>query len=188
MKRILLGGLLGAVVLVAWLIVADGILGLKRGIDMKELVDERVVYAFLVEHVKEPGRYICNPEVLPEQRFPGHDPIFAVHYTGLGHDDAGQEMLAGLLIAFLASTAGALLLANASSRVLSRYGSRVLFFAAIGIVVVLMGIGARFGLASYPLGDAVALAVHDLGAWVLAGLAVAAVVKSRGGEAATKAG
>jgi len=32
---------------------------------------------------------------------------------------------------------------------------------------------ARFGISAYSLGDAVALGVHDLVAWVLAGLAVA---------------
>lgn len=159
--------------MIIWLIVADGILGLKRNIEMSQLPDERVVYAFLSEHVSEAGRYVLNPEVLPDQRFPGDVPIFAVHYSGLGHDDAGQELIIGLVIALLAPVVGAWLLGNASTRVLSRYGSRVLFLATVGIVVALLGISARFGISAYTLGDAVALGVHDLAAWVVAGLVVA---------------
>lgn len=188
MRRVLVGGLVGGIALIAWFAVADGILGLKRGIDMNHLADERVVYAFLAEHVTTPGRYVCNPELLPERRFPGHAPIFAVQYSGLGHDDAGQEMRVGLVVALLACVAGAWLLANASSRVLSRYGSRVAFLAGIGIVVALISIAARFGISAYSMGDAVVLGVRDLAGWVLAGLAIAWVVKPRGGQATKAAG
>jgi len=177
MRRILLGGLLGGVVMIAWFFVADGILGVKRGIDMNQLPKEREVYAFLAERVTVPGRYVCNPELLPDQRFPGHDPIFVVQYSGLGHDDAGQEMILGFVVAVMAAVAGAWVLANASSRVLSRYGSRVLFLAAVGVVVGLLSFVARFGISSYSLGDALALAVHDLAGWVVTGCAVAAVVR-----------
>ena len=177
MKRVLLAGLLGGLVLIVWLIVVDGLLGFSRAIDMKELPEERVVYAFLVEHVKEPGRYVLNPEVLPEQRFPGDDPIFGLHYTGLGHDDAGQEMLLGLVVMLLSPIAGAWLLANSSARTLSRYGRRVGFFAMIGVVVALLGLMARFGLARYSLGDASVWAIHDFAAWVLAGLVVSCFIR-----------
>lgn len=144
---------------------------------MKQLPNERVVYAFLSEHVTRPGRYVCNPEVLPEQRFPGNAPIFAVHYSGLGHDDAGQEVILGVVVALLAPIAGAWLLGNASSRILSRYGSRLLFFAMIGIVLFLLGTAARFGISAYSLGDALALGAHDLAAWVLAGCVVAWIMR-----------
>ena len=172
MKRVLLAGLLGGLVLIVWLFVVDAILGFSRAIDMNQLPEERVVYAFLVEHVEEPGRYVLNPEVLPEQRFSGDDPIFGLHYTGLGHDDAGQEVLVGLVVMLLSPIAGAWLLANSATRTLSRYGRRVAFFGMIGVVVALMCLMARFGLARYSLGDASAWAIHDLAAWVLAGLLV----------------
>ncbi|MGD9403464.1 MAG: hypothetical protein PVF95_14490 [bacterium] len=177
MKRVLLAGLLGGLVLIVWLIVVDGLLGFSRAIDMKQLPEERVVYAFLVEHVKETGRYVLNPEVLPEQEFPGDDPIFGLHYTGLGHDDAGQEMLVGLVVMLLAPIAGAYLLANSSDRTLSKYGRRVAFFAMIGVVAALLGLMARFGLARYSPVDASAWAVHDLAAWVLAGLVVSRLIR-----------
>jgi hypothetical protein len=173
MKKVVMGGLMGGFVLIVWLIVVDGLMGFKRNIEMNQIPDERTVYEFLKKHVTEPGRFIFNPEVTPDQRFPGDDPIFAVHYTGLGHDDAGLEMMLGLAVMLLAPIIGAWLLWNASSRVLSRYQSRVLFFASIGIVMALFTFLARFGLASYSLRDSVALTAHDLTAWVLAGLVVA---------------
>ena len=188
MKRVLLAGLLGGVVMIVWLIVVDAFLGFGRSIDMNQLPEERTVYAFLVEHVKEPGRYVLNPEVLPDQRFPGDDPIFGLHYTGLGHDDAGQEMLIGLVVMLLSPIAGAWLLANSSPRTLSRYSRRVAFFAIIGVVVALMGVGARFGLASYSLGDASAWGIHDLGAWVCAGLLVSRFVRPPTERSEAKAG
>lgn len=177
MKRAILAGLLGGVVLVVWFVIVDGFLGFKRGIEMNQVADEKAVYAFLVERLPEPGRYVFNPEVLPDQSFPGEDPVFAVQYSGLGHADAGQEMLVGLVIMLLTPVVGAWLLFNASSPVLSSYGSRLTFFSVIGIVFTLFGVMARFGLARYPLVNAIALSVHDLVAWVAAGLVVARFVR-----------
>jgi hypothetical protein len=159
------------------MIIGDGILGFKRSIDMKEHPNERQVYDFLVEQMPGPGRYIINPEILPEQRFPGSDPIFSIQYSGLGHDDSGQEMLVGLFVMFLAPTTGAWLLRNASKNILSRYSMRVLFLAMIGIVLALFSILARFSLAAYSLGESLVLAVHDFAGWIFAGLAVAWIIK-----------
>lgn len=187
MKKVLLGGLAGGVVMIVWLVVADGLFGLKRSIDMHQPRNERVLYDFLAEHITQPGRYVLNPEVIPDRGFPGDDPIFAVHYTGLGHADAGKEMLAGLVLALLSAAAGAWLLDNASSRVRSRYASRVAFFTVIGVAAALLGVSARFGLAAYPMSSALGLAAHDLAAWVLAGLAVARLVKPATEDAPTGA-
>lgn len=177
LRRTIVAGLLGTVVLFVWFVVVDGFLGFERNIQMRQLDDERAVYAFLAEHVRTPGRYVCNPEVLPEQRFPGNEPIFSVQYSGLGHADAGQEMLVGLIIMLVAPFVGALLLAGASNRVLSKYSTRLLFFSGIGVVMALFGVMERFGLASYPLGPAAALSLHDLAAWVVVGVPVAWLVK-----------
>ena len=177
MKKTILAGLSGGILLLAWFSVVDGLIGFRRNVAMRELADERLVYAFLSEHIRTPGRYVLNPQVLPEHRFPGEEPIYSVQYSGLGHADAGQEMLAGLVIMIAAPLAGAILLANASGRVMSRYLTRFLFFSGIGFVMALFGIIERFGLASYPLADALALAGHDLGAWVVVGLWVAWMIR-----------
>ncbi|MFH1327542.1 MAG: hypothetical protein ABIH76_01620 [Candidatus Bathyarchaeota archaeon] len=172
MKRTIFAGLIGGVVLIIWLIIVDGILGFKRDIEMKHLSDERLVYNFLNEHVTKPGRYVCNPEFLPGQDFPGDDPIFVVQYSGLGHSDAYQEMLVGIIVAFLASFLGALLLANASNRILSKFRSRLFFFSGLGTIMALFCIMTRFSIGGYPLNGALILALHDLVAWVVAGLVI----------------
>lgn len=175
MKKVVFAGLLGGLVMAASLVVVDGLLGVRQRFDMNALGNERVVYGFLAEHVTEPGRYVLNPQVVPGQGFPGDEPIFAVHYTGLGHADAGREMLTGLLLMLLACGTGAWLVAHASTGIRARYASRLGYFGLIGLVTAMMGTGVRFGLAAYALEPALALAAHDLVIWVLAGLVVAAV-------------
>lgn len=179
MKRVLVGSLLGLVVMLAWFVVVDGILGLTRSIRMKQLPNERTVYSFLIEHVEEPGRYVCDPEVTPEQEYPGDDPIFVVNYSGLGHDDAGKEMVLGLLVMLFALVAGAGLLWNSSPRVLSGYASRLIFFVTIGVVVAIFGLLNRFGLGAHSLGDALLLTIHDIVAWGGAGLVVCRIVRPK---------
>jgi hypothetical protein len=177
MKKIVIAGLIGGSVFLVWFIVVDGILGFKRSIEMKQLSNERSVYEFLSENVTEPGRYVCDPEVLPEQEFPGEDPIYVVQYSGLGHDDSGQEMLVGFIIMFLAPLLGAWILTNASNRVLSSFGFRLLFFTGIGTVMSLFGIMTRFSIGGYPLGDTLALTLHDLLAWIVAGILISWYIK-----------
>ncbi len=177
MRGVIRAGFLGSVVLVVWLVVVNGLLGFGRDLMMKELEDERAVHAFLVEHVPEPGRYVCNPEILPGQGFPGEDPVFSVQYSGLGHAAAWQEAVLGLLVVLAAPMLGAWLLGHASTSVLSRYNSRVLFFWVIGVVFSLFGTMGRFGLAGHALGPAVALSILDLTGWLLAGLVVARIVR-----------
>jgi hypothetical protein len=182
MKKVLLGSLLGLVVMLAWFVVVDGIFGFTRNIRMKPLPNERAVYSFLIENVEEPGRYVCNPMVIPDQGYPGEDPIFVVNYSGLGHDDAGQEMLVGLLVMILSMVAGSGLLRKSSPHILPRYVSRFGFFLTIGVVAALFGLMNRFGLGAYPLGHALTLAAHDLIAWGLAGLVVCRIVKPNVGK------
>jgi hypothetical protein len=163
-------------VMVVWLVVVDGILGFTRNIEMNQLPDERAVYTFLTQQVAEPGGYVCNPEITPAQEFPGDEPIFTIYYSGLGHADAGQEMLVELAAMLLALFVGSWLLWKSSPSVLSRYGTRVFFFATIGVVVALLSLLNRFGIGAYPLGSALALAIHDLLAWGIAGLVKTVVV------------
>lgn len=173
MRRILVAGLLGAVALIVWTFVVDAFLGYKRSIEMDQLPAEREVYAFLRERVTEPGRYVCNPEVRPGEEFPGHEPVFSIQYSGVGHADAGQEMIVSLVIMLLAPTLGACLLSKTADRTLASYGRKVFFFVELGIVVALFSGVARFGIGAYSLRDALALALHDVLAWTVVGLVVA---------------
>ena len=66
-RRVILPGLAGGIVLIVWTMLVNGIFGFGSSINMKRIPEERVVYEILKEHVTEPGRYTCNPEVVPER-------------------------------------------------------------------------------------------------------------------------
>jgi hypothetical protein len=177
MKKVIVAGLLGALVLIVWTFVVNGILGFKAGIDMKQVPNEREVYEVLKENVTEPGRYVCNPEVTSERRFPDGEPVFGILYGGMGHEGAGGMMWFGLVIYILSPIIAAWMLSQASALVLSSYLRKVLFFSAIGLLFALFGDLANAGIGSYPVRDAVIWALHDIILWTIIGLAVSGMMR-----------
>jgi hypothetical protein len=173
LKRVILPGLVGGLVLFAWTFAANGLFGFKREIDMKHIPAERQVHQVLKESVLEPGRYTVNPQLSSTGRFPDGEPVYGILYGGVGHEAAGRLALIELGVIFLAPIIGAWMLSDASPRTRASYRRRVLFFAAIGLLLALFGDLRDFGIGTYPLRDAVLLAAHDVVAWTAVGLAVA---------------
>ncbi len=172
-KQVLISVLPGAVVLVAWTFLVNGILGFGSSIDRRPISDERRVHEALKTSLTEPGRYIANPELTLDGNFPEGEPVFGIQYSGMGHDAAGAVMLVQLAIFVVASTIGAWMLSVCSPRMLSSYPRRVLYFVALGTLIALCGGLANFGIDSYGVKDAMLLALVDILAWTLAGLVVA---------------
>jgi hypothetical protein len=172
-KKVIVSGLLGGVILIAWAFVVNGVLGFRSRIDMKPISNERQVYETLKAYVVEPGRYICNPELSLSGSFPSKEPVFSIHYSGVGHELAGRLMLFQLAVFLLAPMIAAWMLSVASGRILASYPLRALFIAAIGLLVAVYGDLLKFGIDNYPLGDALMLAAYDVVAWTLVGLVVA---------------
>jgi hypothetical protein len=179
LKKVIVSGFLGGVVLVAWTFAANGILGFRSNVDRKPILNERQVYECLKGNILQPGRYICNPEPTLPGRFPGQEPVYSITYSGIGHDSAGRLMLVQLGLFFLAPMIGAWMLSLASERVLTSYPRKVLFFVAIGLLFAVFGTLTHYGIDSYPLRDALKLAAYDLIAWTLVGLVVAWRLQSR---------
>jgi hypothetical protein len=173
LKKVIVAGLLGGLVLFAWTFAVNGILGFRNSIDRRPIPDERQVHECLKGSIREPGRYICNPEPTLSGTFPGGEPVYSIIYSGMGHDAAGRFMLTQLGLFFLAPLLGAWLLSCTSERVLASYRRKVFFFAAIGLLFAVSGTPARYGIDSYPLADALVLAAYDLITWTLVGLVVA---------------
>ena len=170
-KRIVVAGLLGALVMFGWTVVVNGILGFRVAIDMNRIDNERLVYEVLKHNITEPGRYVFNPEVT-DAGFPLGEPVFSVLYGGVGHEAAGRMTLLHLAIAFIVPTIAAWMLSLASRRVLSSYRRRVLFIAAIGLLIGLSAHLANFGIGSYPASSAAILFVHEIALWTAVGLVV----------------
>ena len=173
LKKVIVSGLLGGIVLVVWTFAANGILGFRNDVDGRPIPDERQVYECLKGNIVEPGRYSCNPELASSGMFPGEEPVFGITYSGMGHASAGRLMLVQLGLFFLAPLIGAWMLSRTSERVLASYPRKMLFFVAIGLLFAVFGMLTRYGIDSYPLTDALMLAAYDLIAWTLVGLVVA---------------
>jgi hypothetical protein len=172
-KKVIISGLLGGVVLFAWTFVVNGILGFRSSIDMKQIPNERQVYEILKESIVEPGRYICNPAMSSSGSFPGEEPVFGIHFSGMGHGSAGKLMVWQLAVFLVAPTIGAWMLSVTSGWILASYPRKVLFFAAIGLLFAVYGALTDFRIDSYPPGDALMLAGRDVISWTLVGLVVA---------------
>jgi hypothetical protein len=172
-KNVIGAGLLGAVVLMVWTIVVDGLLGFHSRIEMKQLAGERQVYETLKQYVVDPGRYAINPPLTSERRFPEGEPAFSVLYGGVGHEAAGRSMLIGLAVFLITPVIAAWMLSQMSGRVLSSYGRRVAFFVGIGLLFALSSDLAHMGIGGYPPGDAVILAFRHVIDWTLVGLVIA---------------
>jgi hypothetical protein len=180
MKRVIVSGLLGFVVIVVWMVLVNGILGFQSRMTMKRIDGEREVYETLKVHITEPGRYTCNPEPTAEGRYPEGEPAYGILYGGVGHEAAGRDMLLQLPIFIVSPFLAAWLLSAASPHVRSRYGRRVLFVSGIGLLVAVWGRLREFGIASYPARDALVLAAHDLALWILVGVVVSARMGPQG--------
>ncbi len=185
-KNIVTAGLLGALVLIGWTFVVDGVFGFRSSLDMKEITAESEVYNTLKTHITEPGRYSCNPELTEDQRFPDGEPVFSVLYSGMSHDQAGKETLVGLIVFLLTPLLGAWLLGQTSDRVLSSYPRKVLFFAGIGLLFALYADLTRFGVGGYPARDTLMFGIYHVAAWTLVGVSVAWRLKPTGAETANR--
>lgn len=176
-KKIIISGILGCIVLIVWVFIVNVIFGFQARIDMKQIPEERQVYEIIKEYIVVPGRYIFNPKPTPEGGSPDGEPVFGIFYGGVGHEAAGNQMTVELLVFFLVATIGAWMLSQTSERILDSYPRKVLFFTAIGLVIALFSDMRNFGIASYPLKDALMLALNHVIVWTLMGLVIAWRIK-----------
>jgi len=181
MRRVVIAGLMGSLTLIVWMVVVNGLLGFKAGVEMKRLDNEREVYETLRDNVSQPGRYTVDPEVTAEGRFPEGEPVFSVLYGGMGHGSAGGHAIAGLVVMLIVPFAGAWLLSQASDRVLSSYPRKVLFFLVLGVLIALFSDFDKFGIGGYPLRDVLMLGLHDIVLWTLVGMVIASRIRPAGG-------
>jgi len=178
-KRVIVSGVMGAIVLIIWAFVANALLGLRSGIDMRSVSNERQVYDVLRDNIVAPGGYIVNPPPSQSGDLVPGQPVFSIRYSGVGHEAAGRILIMQIVIALIASLMAAGMLSVTSDRVMASYLRRVLFFAAIGLLFAFFSDLALFGIGGYPLRSALLLAGNDLISWTLVGLVVARWVRPR---------
>ena len=174
-KRIVLSGVLGGVVLMATAGVANVVFGFRTYIDLRTVPDERHVYGVLKQSVKTPGAYMFNPAV-GANGFPGQEPVFLVRYSGMGHDFAGIGMLLELGVAVISALIAASMLWLFSSRV-STYGWRLVFFVLVGLLFAVWSDMGSVGILGNSVSSALLLAGHQIVSWTLAGSVMAALMR-----------
>jgi hypothetical protein len=173
MKRVLIPGLLAAVVYFLTTFVANVMFGFSNRITMKQVPNERAVYEVLRDNVTEPGIYLCNPALTADRRFPDNEPAYGIHYSGIGHESAGLGGILGLFIVIAAPIIATWMLSVTSERFISSYANRVLFFFTLGCLLAAFSDLNRFGIGGYPLSHALILSARTVLTWTLMGLVVA---------------
>ena len=181
LKRILLTGALGGVVLVLWAFVANGIFGFTRAIEMNQIPNEHAVYSVLRETITAPGVYVANPEPTPGVGFPAGEPVFSIRYGGMGHEAAGSLFIGQLVLTFAASILVAGLLSATSANVLCRYTRKVFYIICIGLLLAVFGDLSKYGIGGYPASSALLLAANHVVSWSLAALVMAWSMRPSGG-------
>lgn len=172
LKKVVIPGLLGGLVLLLWTFIANGILGFRTNVDMKQIPNERELYQILQKSIPEPGRYICNPEITASEMFPENEPVFSILYGGVGHESAGGQAMRGLLIFLITPVLGAWLLSKTSLDFRKSYLRKVLFFSVIGILIALFKDIQNSGIGDYPFNDALLHGMFSFVSWTLAGIVV----------------
>jgi hypothetical protein len=174
-KKIALSAAAGAAVMILWAVVANAVLGLRPRIDMRRPTNMEQVYQVLLANVATPGGYIVQSAA--NDTAPTGDPVFGIRYSGIGHASAGQTLIFQLLIALLTCALVAVLLSMVSPRVGSSYPRRVIFVALVGIAFAVNGDLSKYDIGGYPMGSALLLAANTSVAWILVGLAAAAILR-----------
>jgi len=177
MKKVFVSGLVGAVVLLVWTFVLNGILGFNARLSMKQVPNEREVYHVLKATITEPGRYLCNPALASDGRFPENEPVFGILYSGVGHEAAGLGAILGLLQFLIVPSIAAWLLSITSDQFRSRFLNRVLFFVVIGFLLAIAGDLNSFGIGASPLTVALIFAARTIVTWTILGLVIAALMR-----------
>ncbi len=186
MTRIVLAALSGAVIYYVWQMMAWMVLPI-HGPTVSGLPNEDPVRDLLVEQNVETGVYIVpygTEEAMadPESEFMKRHaagPIFSVYF----HKDglapmAPSVMVGGFLLDFLGAAIAAAMLSCAVGGCCCRsYVQRVGFVAALGVFLALMGHVAYYNWMHFPADYTAMFALDVIVGWLLAGLAIAAIIK-----------
>lgn len=180
-RNILKAGLLGGVVMMLWLFVSNAMIPIKSQLIHKIPPNQLELHAALKASITEPGTYTC-PYLLREDEHLLEDyrdqPVYSIIYSGYSHG-AGQDagFYRPILVVFAMAFLAAWLLSLLSREVLASYWRKVLFVAAIGLLVALSDDVLQMSFGPQPQDYLFFLAVNNLITWTLGGLVIAGQIK-----------
>jgi len=185
MTRILLAGVVGAVVYYIWGMAAWMLIPLHTP-TLAGLPEQDAIRTALQSQDLQTGVYVIpwsddesdwqEPESELSQNYRS-GPLVSIYYRQDGSEPMPTRMLVGgFVIDLLAATLAACLLSGALG-CCRGYASRVGFVLGLGIFVALVGHASYWNWMHFPAGYTIAFMVDVIVGWTLAGLAIAAIVR-----------
>lgn len=188
MKRVLIAGVLGAIVYYVWGMSVWMVFHLHDS-TLSHLPDESPITVAFREQNLETGVYAA-PGFESEDQWDSfverhrQGPIYSVYYTKEGSEPMGPKvMLGGLVIDLLAATLAACLLTSAASGCCRGYAARVGFVTGLGLFVGLVGHASYWNWMHFPLDYTIMFIVDVTIGWTLTGLVIAAIIKPQPADA-----
>lgn len=198
MKKIILGGLVGGVILFVWGILAWVVLPLHDA-SLRRIADEDTVITALRSSMAAEGVYVfpAMPEqsagMTAQQREAAmaswtekykRGPIGLIIYDPEGANPFMPSMMVvGFILDFLSALVAAWFLSR-STAVVSSYTARVAFCGMLGLFASLVTHLTYWNWMSFPRDYTTAMVLDAVVGWVLAGLGIGALVKAPKVEAA----
>lgn len=174
-KKILLSGLLGALVIMVWITISSEII-LLSGDKTEEIQDDKEIHSILKNRLQKSGIYwLPGHEGQNQGQYADYEnePIFFVYYAGTTPGTMIAPTIVEFVSIFLTPMIAAWLLSMASMKILARYSRRVLFVAVIGLLFAVYG-----DLFSHkPLDRMLLSSINHVIAWTLVGLVLAWRIK-----------
>jgi hypothetical protein len=184
MKKLLLAGVVGGVIMFVWAMLYWAVLGIGSS-SMKNTVDETAVAATLKSNLGPQGVYVLPS--MPASQSPADmdahmkkyeaGPIAMIIYNPSGADPmmTGQ-LIGGLILNILTCLVAAWFLSRSTAST-SSYFSRVAFCGMFGILVSLASHLLNWNWMGYPLDYITKWIVDCVIGFILAGLGIAAFIK-----------
>ncbi len=187
-KKVILAGLSGGIVMFGWLFLTNAVLPFKSNLIHRvlPLQAQLEVHGALGKWVTDPGSYsIPYLSREEEERFPDYrdQPTYSIVFEGYTHGGGGgrgrlmSSIPVVLLAVFLPPLLAAWMLSLASTATRLTYFWRVLFVAAIGMIVALNDDVLQMSFGPQAKDYLYFLAVNNLVAWTLTALVIAKMVR-----------
>ena len=183
MKRILIGGIVGGIVVFLWGAISHMVLPTgKMGI--RSIPNEAAVVGAMRASIQEPGFYFFPGMDMSREPTPEEEKAWNAKYeagpTGiLVYQPTGSTPLAPgqLLTELLSGTLAALLAAFLVSHVAGGFGRRAMLVAMLGLFAWLSISISYWNWYRFPFSFTLTEAIDQVGGWLFGGLALAAIVK-----------
>ena len=186
MKKNLIAGVVGGVILFVWSFLAWVVLPLHES-TIKAIPNEDAVMGMLQQSMTEKSVYIFprNPGIKADQAAMDawgqkmkRGPVGMLIYDPVGMEPMmPSQMVVGFILDILSALIAAWFLAR-STAMASSYVARVAYCGMLGIFVSVFSHLMNWNWMGFPTDFTTGLVVDSIISWILAGLAIAAFVKA----------